>query len=81
MKISPPLTQPYYTVKFTKIQAILAKMGIFVIYDNFYVNIIMLTQIACCVYLCTSDYSAQYVVVLSVMQAQDIEDASFLSSL
>jgi len=38
-----PLTQPYYTVKFTKIQAILAKMGIFVIYDNFYVNIIMLT--------------------------------------
>ena len=34
---------PYYTLKFTKFQVKLAKTGFFVNYDDFYVNIIMLT--------------------------------------
>ena len=34
---------PYYTLKFTKIQVNLAKMPFFVNYDDFYVNIVMLT--------------------------------------
>lgn len=34
---------PYYTLNFTKIQAKLAKTRFFVNYDDFYVNIVMLT--------------------------------------
>ena len=35
------LIHPYYTPKFTKIQAFLAKLAFFVDYDDIYVNIIM----------------------------------------
>lgn len=35
---------PYYTLKFIKFQVKLAKIGFFVNYDDFYVNIVMSTQ-------------------------------------
>ena len=35
---------PYYTLKFIKFQVKLAKMGFFVNYDDFYVNIVMSTE-------------------------------------
>lgn len=38
------LIHPYYTPKFTKFQAILAKRAFFVNYDDFYVAMIMLTS-------------------------------------
>jgi hypothetical protein len=37
------MIHPYYTPKFIQFQAILAKMAIFVDYDDFYVNIFMST--------------------------------------
>ena len=38
-------THPYYTPKFTKIQAFLAKTAFFVDYDDIYVNIFMSTKL------------------------------------
>lgn len=41
IRISKFFTHPYYTPKFTKIQAFLGKTAFFVDYDDIYVNIIM----------------------------------------
>ena len=37
------MIHPYYTLKFIKFQAKLAKTGFFVNYDDFYVNMVMST--------------------------------------